>query len=202
MAGRFTQRAERVFLLAESIAKRMGHKVIGSEHLLLGLIEEGEGIAAQALRELGLDPDKISAKIIQITGINPPINGEVGLSPRVKRVIQIATEEATRQGVNYVGTEHILLGLIIEGEGIAARVLADLKVSPEKVWEQVITLLGGEAEGTPMPGSAAGNAGKTGPQSNTPTLNEFGRDLTVMAVEGKLDPVVGRENEIERVIRS
>jgi len=201
MAGRFTQRAERVFLLAESIAKRMGHKVIGSEHLLLGLIEEGEGIAAQALRELGLDPDKISAKIIQITGINPPINGEVGLSPRVKRVIQIATEEATRQGVNYVGTEHILLGLIIEGEGIAARVLADLKVSPEKVWEQVITLLGGEAEGTPMPGSAAGNAGKTGPQSNTPTLNEFGRDLTVMAVEGKLDPVVGRENEIERVIQ-
>ncbi|NLI92344.1 MAG: ATP-dependent Clp protease ATP-binding subunit [Peptococcaceae bacterium] len=201
MAGRFTQRAERVFLLAESIAKRMGHKVIGTEHLLLGLMEEGEGIAAQALRELGLDPEKISAKIIHITGINPPINGEVGLSPRVKRVIQIATEEATRQEVNYVGTEHILLGLIIEGEGIAARVLADLKVSPEKIWEQVVALLGGEAEGTPMPGSTVGNAGKNGQQGNTPTLNEFGRDLTIMAAEGKLDPVVGRENEIERVIQ-
>jgi ATP-dependent Clp protease ATP-binding subunit ClpC len=201
MAGRFTQRAERVFLLAESIAKRMGHKVIGTEHLLLGLIEEGEGVAAQALKELGLDPEKISAKIVHITGINPPINGEVGLSPRVKRVIQIATEEAARQEVNYVGTEHILLGLIIEGEGIAARVLADLKVSPEKIWEQVVALLGGETEGTPMPGSGPGTVGKNGQQGNTPTLNEFGRDLTVMAGEGKLDPVVGRENEIERVIQ-
>ncbi len=201
MAGRFTQRAERVFLLAESIAKRMGHQIIGTEHLLLGLIEEGEGIAAQALQELGLDPERISAKIIQTTGIKQPVTGEVGLSPRVKRVIQIATEEANRQGVNYVGTEHILLGLIIEGEGIAARILADLKVSPEKIWEQVISLLGGEAEGTPMPGSSAGNVGKNSQQSNTPTLNEFGRDLTVMATESKLDPVVGRENEIERVIQ-
>ncbi|RNC62765.1 MAG: Negative regulator of genetic competence ClpC/MecB [Candidatus Dichloromethanomonas elyunquensis] len=201
MAGRFTQRAERVFLLAESIAKRMGHKVIGTEHLLLGLMEEGEGIAAQALRELGLDSEKINAKIIHISGINQPIKGEVGLSPRVKRVIQIATEEASRQEVNYIGTEHILLGLVIEGEGIAARVLADLKVSPEKIWEQVVSLLGGEAEGTPMPGSAAGGGGKNGQQTNTPTLNEFGRDLTVMADEGKLDPVVGRDNEIERVIQ-
>jgi ATP-dependent Clp protease ATP-binding subunit ClpC len=174
MAGRFTQRAEKVFLLSESIAKRMGHKIIGTEHLLLGLIEEGEGIAAQALRELGLDPEKISAKILHITGLNTPIEGEVGLSPRVKRVIQLATEEANRQGVNFVGTEHILLGLIIEGEGIAARVLADLKISPEKIWEQVIAVLGGEAEGTPMPGSAAGNIGKTGQPANTPTLNEFG----------------------------
>lgn len=200
MAGRFTQRAERVFILAESIAKRMGHKIIGTEHLLLGLIEEGEGIAAKALMELGLDPEKIGAKIVQITGVKQPIDGEVGLSPRVKRVIQIATEEAARQGVNYIGTEHILLGLIIEGEGIAARVLADLKVSPEKIWEQVVALLGGEAEGTPMPGSGSA-VNKGGQQGNTPTLNEFGRDLTVMAVESKLDPVVGRENEIERVIQ-
>jgi ATP-dependent Clp protease ATP-binding subunit ClpC len=201
MAGRFTQRAERVFMIAESTAKRMGHKVIGTEHLLLALIEEGEGIAAKALKGLGLETEKISARIIHITGINPPISGDVGLSPRVKRVIQLATEEAVRQGVNYVGTEHILLGLIIEGEGIAARVLADLKVSPEKIWEQVVTLLGGEVEGTPMPGSTAGNMGKAGQQGNTPTLDEFGRDLTVMAVEGKLDPVVGRGNEIERVIQ-
>jgi len=201
MAGRFTQRAERVFILAESITKRMGHKIMGTEHLLLALTEEGEGIAAKALAQIGLEPDKIRAKITHITGVNPPVSGEVGLSPRVKKVIQLATEEAQRQGVSYIGTEHILLGLIIEGEGIAARVLADLKVSPEKIWEQVITLLGGEAEGTPMPGSPAANATKAGLPSNTPTLNDFGRDLTVMAEEGKLDPVVGRANEIERVIQ-
>ncbi len=200
MAGRFTQRAERVFLLAENIAKNMGHKIIGTEHLLLALVEEGEGIGAKALKELGLDSERISSKIIQITGVNPAVTGEVALSPRVKRVIQLATEEAARQEVNYVGTEHILLGLIIEGEGIAARVLADLKVKPEKIWEQVVTLLGGEVEGTPMPGSSTGNT-KSGQQGNTPTLNEFGRDLTVMAAEGKLDPVVGRKNEIERVIQ-
>ncbi|NLL51413.1 MAG: ATP-dependent Clp protease ATP-binding subunit [Peptococcaceae bacterium] len=200
MNRRFTQRAERVFSLSENIAKSLGHKVIGTEHLLLALIEEGEGIAAKALKELGLDFEKIKNKVIQITGTNPAISGEVGLSPRVKRVIQLSMEEAARQGVNYVGTEHILLALIIEGEGIAARVLADLKVKPEKVWEQVITLLGGEVEGVPMPGSGAVSP-KTGQANNTPTLNEFGRDLTVMAVEGKLDPVVGRENEIERVIQ-
>ncbi len=201
MAGKFTQRAERVFILAEGITKRMGHKIIGTEHLLLALTEEGEGIAAKALAQIGLEPDKIRAKITHITGVNPPVTGEVGLSPRVKKVIQLATEEAQRQGVSYIGTEHILLGLIIEGEGIAARVLADLKVSPEKIWEQVINLLGGEAEGTPMPGSPAANATKAGLPGNTPTLNDFGRDLTVMAEEGKLDPVVGRENEIERVIQ-
>ncbi|NLO97439.1 MAG: ATP-dependent Clp protease ATP-binding subunit [Peptococcaceae bacterium] len=200
MARRFTQRAERVFALAENIAKSLGHTVIGTEHILLALMEEGEGIAAKALKELGLDFERVKNKVIQITGVNPPIMGEIGLSPRVKRVIQLSTEEAARQGVNYIGTEHILLGLIIEGEGIAARVLADLKIKPEKVWEQVMALLGGEAEGIPMPGS--GPAGpKMGQASNTPTLNEFGRDLTVMALEGKLDPVIGRENEIERVIQ-
>lgn len=200
MPGRFTQRAERVFVLAESIAKRMGHKIIGTEHLLLALTEEGEGIAAKALSQVGLEPSKIRAKITHITGVNPPLEGEVGLSPRVKRVIQLATEEAQRQGVSYIGTEHILLGLIIEGEGIAARVLADLKVSPEKIWEQVISLLGGEGEGMSVPGSSAAAAGKAG-LGNTPALNEFGRDLSVQAAEGKLDPVVGRENEIERVIQ-
>ncbi|NLP43574.1 MAG: ATP-dependent Clp protease ATP-binding subunit [Peptococcaceae bacterium] len=201
MAGRFTQRAEKVFRLAENIAKRMGHKIIGTEHLLLALVEEGEGIAAKALNGLGLDAQKISSKIMQISGIGQPFAGEIGLSPRVKRVVQIATEEAARQGVNYIGTEHLLLGLVIEGEGIAARVLADLKVSPEKIWEQVMNLLGGEIDGTPPPGAGSGNAPKGGPAMNTPTLNEFGRDLTVMAAEGKLDPVVGRENEIERVIQ-
>ncbi|WP_337986695.1 ATP-dependent Clp protease ATP-binding subunit [Dehalobacter sp. DCM] len=202
MAKKFTQKAERALSLSELIAKRLGHKVIGTEHLLLALIEEGEGIAAQALHGLGLEPEKVKAKIAQIVGSGTPYEGEVALTPRVKRVMQLAAEESQRQGVNYIGTEHLLLGLIIEGEGIAARVLADLKVSPEKVWEQVIMLLGGETEGMPLPGSGGNYSNaKTGQPGNTPTLNEFGRDLTVMAFEGKLDPVVGRENEIERVIQ-
>jgi ATP-dependent Clp protease ATP-binding subunit ClpC len=156
MPGRFTQKAEQVFLLAESIAKRMGHKTIGTEHILLALLEEGESVAATALKEMGLDDEKMSNKIIQLIGINEPILGDVGLSPRVKRVIEIATEEAQRQGVNYVGTEHVLLGILIEGEGIAARVLADLKVNPEKLWEHVVALLGGETENTSVPGSSSG----------------------------------------------
>ena len=201
MPGRFTQKAEQVFLLAESITKRMGHKTIGTEHILLALLEEGESVAATALKEMGLDDEKMSGKIIQLIGINEPIVGDVGLSPRVKRVIEIATEEAQRQGVNYVGTEHILLGILIEGEGIAARVLADLKVNPEKLWEHVVALLGGESENTSVPGSGTGMTTGKNSSSNTPTLNEFGRDLTVMAQENKLDPVIGRENEIERVIQ-
>ncbi|ADY54663.1 ATPase AAA-2 domain protein [Syntrophobotulus glycolicus DSM 8271] len=201
MPGRFTQKAEQVFLLAESTAKRMGHKTIGTEHILLALLEEGEGVAATALKEMGLDEEKMSGKIIQLIGISEPIAGEVGLSPRVKRVIEIATEEAQRQGVNYVGTEHVLLGILIEGEGIAARVLADLKVNPEKLWEHVVALLGGEAENTSVPGSSPGMTGGKNVSSNTPALNEFGRDLTVMAQEKKLDPVIGREKEIERVIQ-
>ena len=198
MPGKFTHRAEKAFMLAENIAKQMGHRVIGTEHLLLALIEEGEGVAARVLTDLGLDTEKTSAKIIQLTGMSNPVTGEASISPRVKRVLQIANEEAQRQGINYVGTEHLLLGLIIEGEGIAARVLLELRISPEKVWEQIIAVLGGEAENIPAPGT-----GGIGPKSaqNTPLLNEFGRDLNVMSGEGKLDPVIGRHNEIERVIQ-
>lgn len=188
-------------MLAENTARKMGHKIIGTEHLLLALIEEGEGIAAKALKELGLDPEAIKARIMKLVGTKEPVTGEVSLSPRVKRVVQLAIEEAARQGVNYVGTEHLLLGLLAEGEGIAARVLADLKVKPEKVWEQVVTLLGGEAEGAPISPGPPGNFKGASQQGNTSTIDEFGRDLTALASEGKLDPVIGRENEIERVIQ-
>ena len=198
MKSRYTERAQRVLEIAHDEAKQMGHQFVGTEHILLGLLEEGEGIAAQALIGMGLDLDKIRGQISQIVEIGPPYIGKVGLTPRVKRVLELAQEETRRQDVNYIGTEHLLLGLIMEGEGIAAKILANLNVSPERVWKQVIKLLGGEMEETAvMTPPYAKNAGP----ANTPALNEFGRDLTAQAREGLLDPIIGREQEIERVIQ-
>ncbi|MDA8229221.1 MAG: ATP-dependent Clp protease ATP-binding subunit [Desulfitobacterium hafniense] len=201
MDGRFTEKALKVLVLAKEEAKKMGHKVVGTEHLLLGLILEGEGIAAKALVGIGVELDKVKAQIQEVAGVGQPVEGEIGFTPRVKKVLELANEEARRQGVTYVGTEHLLLGLILEGEGIAARILANVGVSPEKIWKQVIKLLGGEPEEVQMPQPGSVHAGKNMPPSNTPTLNEFGRDLTLQAKERKLDPVVGREKEIERVIQ-
>lgn len=202
MDGRFTERAQKVLILAKEQAKSMGHQVVGTEHMLLGLIQEGEGIGAKALTGMGVDSGKISEQIVQIIGVGAPYPGEVGFTPRVKRVLELASEEARRQGVNYIGTEHLLMGLIMEGEGIAARVLTNLGVSPEKLWKQVVKLLGGEPEETVASGANTGTvSGKNMASTNTPALNEFGRDLTVQAREGRLDPVIGREKEIERVIQ-
>lgn len=202
MQHRFTERAFKVLGLAQEEAKRMGHNMVGTEHLLLGLVGEGEGIAAKALKGIGVEPSKVREQIESLVGVGEPFGGEVGFTPRVKRVLELADEESRRQGVNYIGTEHLLLGLLMEGEGVAARVLLNMGVSPEKIWKQVIRMLGGEPEDVPMPsGTNNAPAGKNAGSSNTPTLNEFGRDLTQMAREGKLDPVVGRENELERVIQ-
>jgi len=203
MKGRYTERAEKVLEIAHNEAKRMGHQVVGTEHILLGLIQEGEGIAAQALIGMGLDLDKIRGQVELIAGVGQPFIGEVGFTPRVKRVLELANEETHRQDVNYIGTEHLLLGLIMEGEGIAARILANLNISPEKVWKQVVKLLGGELDESAIPGSSSNSVPSSkniGP-ANTPALNEFGRDLTLQAREGRLDPVIGREKEIERVIQ-
>ncbi|MDI6812703.1 MAG: ATP-dependent Clp protease ATP-binding subunit [Desulfitobacteriaceae bacterium] len=203
MQGRFTEKAQQVLLISQEEARRMGHKVVGTEHLLLGLIREGDGIAAKALVATGLDLEKIQLQIKQLVGVGEPFQGNVGFTPRVKRVLELANESAQRQGVNYVGTEHLLFGLIMEGEGIAARVLTNLGVSPERVWKQVVRLLGGDPDEAMLQGSPAsvGPTTKNAPPGNTPTLNDFGRDLTILALEGKLDPVVGREKEIERVIQ-
>ncbi|SDH56574.1 ATP-dependent Clp protease ATP-binding subunit [Desulfosporosinus hippei] len=201
MKGRYTERAQKVLAIAQEEAKRMGHQVVGTEHVLLGLIQEGEGIAAQALTGMNLDLAKILSQIEQITGVGQAIKGEVGFTPRVKRVLELANEEAHRQEVNYIGTEHLLLGLIMEGEGIAARILANLNVSPERVWKQVAKLLGGEFDEAAIPVSNSVPASKNAGSVNTPALNEFGRDLTLQAREGRLDPVIGREKEIERVIQ-
>ncbi|WP_088186975.1 ATP-dependent Clp protease ATP-binding subunit [Desulfosporosinus sp. FKA] len=201
MKGRYTERAEKVLMIAQSEAKRMGHKVVGTEHILLGLIQEGEGIAAQALKNLGLDLEKIRKMVEEVTGVGQPNVGAVELTPRVKKVLELANEEAHRQDVNYIGTEHLLLGLIMEGEGIAARILANLNVNPERVWKQVVKLLGGELDESAVPPSNSVPVGKNAGPANTPSLNEFGRDLTQQAREGRLDPVIGREQEIERVIQ-
>ena len=201
MKGRYTERAEKVLAIAHSEAKRMGHQVVGTEHILLGLIQEGEGIAAQALIGMNLDLDKIRSQVEQITGVSQPFKGEVGFTPRVKKVLELANEEAHRQEVNYIGTEHLLLGLIMEGEGIAARILANLNVGPERVWKQVVKLLGGELDESAIPVPNSVPTSKNAGPVNTPALNEFGRDLTLQAREGRLDPVIGREKEIERVIQ-
>ena len=201
MKGRYTERAQKVIAIAHSEAKRMGHQVVGTEHILLGLIQEGEGIAAQSLTGLGLDLAKIRDQVEQIAGVGQPLNGEVGLTPRAKKVLELANEEAHRQEVNYIGTEHLLLGLIMEGEGIAARILANLNVGPDRVWKQVVKLLGGELEEAISPANSVPSSPKNGGSVNTPALNEYGRDLTQQAREGRLDPVIGREKEIERVIQ-
>ncbi|MDR1070490.1 MAG: ATP-dependent Clp protease ATP-binding subunit [Gracilibacteraceae bacterium] len=201
MPENFTKNAQKVVGIAESIAQKMGHSVIGTEHLLLALLEEGECIAAQALRALNADPAKIKQRISTIVGKGEAFKGAVSPSPRMKRVVQIAVEEAQRQGLNYVGTEHLLLGMLMEGEGVAARILSDLKINPEKLWEQVMRVMGGEIEGLPPALGAGSYNGRGGPYGNTPALNEFARDLTIMAEERKLDPVVGRRQEIERVIQ-
>lgn len=198
MFGRFTERAQRVMLLAQEEAKRFGHNYIGTEHLLLGLVKEGEGIAARALSSLGIDAAAVREAVEMMIGKSTAMAfGEIGYTPRAKKVVELSYEEARNFGHNYVGTEHILLGLIREGEGVAARVLHDLGADLQKVRVRVMELLGGFAAAGQVPAPHKAQPKNT----NTPTLNEFGRDLNVLAKESKIDPVIGRNNEIERVIQ-
>ncbi|MFZ3171080.1 MAG: ATP-dependent Clp protease ATP-binding subunit [Carboxydocellales bacterium] len=201
MFGRFTERAQKTLALAQDEARRLNYNYVGTEQLLLGLIAEGEGIAAKALQSLGISLDSVRSEVEKIIGKGESqVKGEIGFTPRAKKVLELSFDEARRLGHNYIGTEHLLLGLIREGEGVAARVLQNLGANMDKVRNQVLRLLGGLAS----PGGGAqmgGDNHQVKQPTNTPTLNEFGRDLTEMAREGKLDPVVGRESEIERVIQ-
>jgi len=207
MSNRFTERAQRVILIAQEEAKRLNHDYVGTEHLLLGLIALGEGVAAQVMANLGVDLRRVRAEIEKIvgTGDNVMLLGEIPFTPRAKKVLELAVEEAQNMGHNYVGTEHLLLGLIREEEGVAARVLENIGVRLDVVREEVISLLGeGQSGAQGAPGGAQPPAHHQTPartKSKTPTLDEFGRDLTQMAKDGKLDPVIGRETEIERVIQ-
>lgn len=192
MFGRFTERAQKVLALAQEEAIRLGHNNIGTEHILLGLVREGEGIAAKALYALGLSSEKIQKEVEDLIGRGQDTPGSIHYTPRAKKVTELSMDEARKLGHSYVGTEHILLGLIREGEGVAARVLNNLGVSLNKARQQVLQLLGSNESGAHQGGSTA--------NANTPTLDSLARDLTVIAREGSLDPVIGRSKEIQRVI--
>ncbi|AMA07980.1 MULTISPECIES: ATP-dependent Clp protease ATP-binding subunit [Cyanophyceae] len=194
MFERFTEKAIKVIMLAQEEARRLGHNFVGTEQILLGLIGEGTGVAAKVLRSMGVNLKDARIEVEKIIGRGSGfVAVEIPFTPRAKRVLELSLEEARQLGHNYIGTEHLLLGLIREGEGVAARVLENLGVDLSKVRTQVIRMLGETAEVAAGGGSSRSN--------KTPTLDEFGSNLTQLAKDSKLDPVVGRQNEIERVIQ-
>lgn len=193
MFGRFTERAQKVLALAQEEAVRLGHNNIGTEHILLGLIREGDGIAAKALVALGLGLEKIQDEVESLIGRGQEQPTNIAYTPRAKKVIELSMDEARKLGHTYVGTEHILLGLIREGEGVAARVLNNLGISLNKARQQVLQLLGS--------GETVSSSHNAPSNVSTPTLDGLARDLTAFAKEGNLDPVIGRAKEIERVIQ-
>ena len=209
MYERFTDRARKVMQLANQEAQRFNHEYIGTEHVLLGLVKEGSGVAANVLKRLDVDLRKIRLEVEKIVQSGPDMvtMGKLPQTPRAKKVIEYAMEEARNLNHNYVGTEHLLLGLLREQEGVAAQVLMNLGLKLEDVREEVLNLLGHGVEGgeqTERSGGGGGGGGGQGQKqgkSKTPALDSFGRDLTELARQGKLDPVIGRENEIERVIQ-
>ncbi|NQU74571.1 MAG: ATP-dependent Clp protease ATP-binding subunit [Candidatus Omnitrophica bacterium] len=203
MFNRFTERARKVVLLAKEEAKRFNHDYIGTEHILLGLIREGEGVAAAVLENLGLDSEKIRLEVEKLVHAGPStvISGDIPFTPKAKKVIELAMDEARNLGHNYIGTEHLLLGLIREGEGVASQVLMNLGLDLNKVRDEVMQLLGSATPGFDVGQKAPMTPGGAPTKTKTPALDAFGRDLTMLAKQGKLDPVIGRANEIERVIQ-
>jgi ATP-dependent Clp protease ATP-binding subunit ClpC len=212
MFERFTERARKVILLAKEEARRYNHDYVGTEHILLGLLKEGKGVAAAVLNNLGLGLDKITLEIEKLVqpGPSTKINGDVPFTARAKKVIEMAMDEARNLGHNYIGTEHLLLGLIAEGEGVASQVLMNLGLDLRRVRQEVMNLLGSTTPGfdtysnmsnKPRNKFPRGKSRQQQGPNKTPALDAFGRDLTSLARENKLDPVIGREKEINRVIQ-
>nr|QUE28520.1 ClpC [Porphyrostromium boryanum] len=196
MFERFTEKAIKVIMLAQEEARRLGHNFVGTEQILLGLIGEGTGIAAQVLKSMNVNLKDARIEVEKIIGRGSGfVAVEIPFTPRAKRVLELSLEEARQLGHNYIGTEHLLMGLVREGEGVAARVLENLGVNVSSIRAEVIQMLGENSE------SSASNNGGGQSRSKTPTLEEFGSNLTQLAVEGVLDPVVGRQKEIERVVQ-
>jgi ATP-dependent Clp protease ATP-binding subunit ClpC len=196
MYGRFTEKAEKAINLSQENAVQLGHNYVGTEHLLLGLLKEGTGVAARVLQGQGVTEEKVTNEIEELIGRGSNDNKKaLDFTPRTKRVLELALVEARRLGHNYIGTEHLLLGIMREGESVAVRILMDLGVDPQKMFNDIVKMLN---EDTP---TASGVPKSASSQNNTPTLNQFGRDLTEMARETKFDPIVGRDKEIERVIQ-
>ncbi len=197
MFQRFSDRARRVVVLAQEEARMLNHNYIGTEHLLLGLIQEGEGVAAKALESMGISLEAVREQVVDIIGRgSSPPTGHIPFTPRAKKVLELSLREALQLGHNYIGTEHILLGLIREGEGVAAQVLMKLGADLDRVRNQVVQLLTGISSSS-KEGAQVGEATPTG----NLVLDQFGRNLTLLAAQNKLDPVIGREKEIERVMQ-
>ncbi len=207
MFDRFTDRAKKVMSFARQEAQKFNHEYIGTEHILLGLVQEGSGVAANVLKNMDIDLEKVRHEVEKIVKTGPSMvtMGQLPFTPRAKKVLELSMEEASQLSHNYIGTEHLLLGLIKENEGIAAQVLMNLGVKLEEVREEVLEFLGasdGGSEEDSESESIGGTPSQSGStKSKTPALDSFGRDLTELARDGKLDPVIGRENEIERVIQ-
>ena len=203
MFERFTEKAIKVIMLAQEEARRLGHNFVGTEQVLLGLIGEGTGVAAKTLKSMGVTLKDARAEVEKIIGRGSGfVAVEIPFTPRAKRVLELSWDEARQLGHNYIGTEHLLLGLIREGEGVAARVLENLGVDLNKIRSNVVKMLGeSKPQSTVSSGSSSSSSSSSGGKTKTPSLDEFGRDLTLAAQELRLDPVVGREKEIERVIQ-
>ncbi|HEX4345478.1 MAG TPA: Clp protease N-terminal domain-containing protein, partial [Solirubrobacteraceae bacterium] len=209
MFERFTERARQVVVLAQEEARTLKHNYIGTEHILLGLLREEEGLAARVLESLDITVERVRAQVVRIVGSGEEVtSGQIPFTPRAKKVLELALREALSLGHNYIGTEHILLGLVRENEGVAARILLDFDADSEKIRNEVIRMLsgpGGRRQGAGA-GTGAGSSSGSGSTSgegkkSSKLLDQFGRNLTKLAEEGKLDPVVGRETEIERIMQ-
>ncbi len=199
MFERFTERARQVVVLAQEEARTLKHNYIGTEHILLGLLREEEGLAARVLESLDITVERVRAQVVRIVGSGEEVtSGQIPFTPRAKKVLELALREALSLGHNYIGTEHILLGLVRENEGVAARILLDFDADSDKIRNEVIRMLSGP--GGRRQGQGAGSGQAEGKKSSK-LLDQFGRNLTKLADEGKLDPVVGREIEIERIMQ-
>src|SRR6202522_2793311 len=206
MFERFTERARQVVVLAQEEARTLKHNYIGTEHILLGLLREEEGLAARVLESLDITVERVRAQVVRIVGSGEEVtSGQIPFTPRAKKVLELALREALSLGHNYIGTEHILLGLVRENEGVAARILLDFDADSEKIRNEVIRMLSGPG-GRQRSGSGGGAAAGAGSaaadaKKSSKLLDQFGRNLTKLAADGKLDPVVGRETEIERIMQ-
>ncbi|MYG90538.1 MAG: AAA family ATPase, partial [Chloroflexi bacterium] len=199
---KFTERARRVLTLAQEEAQRFNHNYIGTEHLLLGLVREGDGVAAKVLSNLGVELGKVRSAVEFIIGRGDrAVLGEIGLTPRAKKVIELAVDEARRLNHHYIGTEHLLLGLVREGEGIAAGVLESLGVNLERVRAETTRILSQSGPATAGAGAGASSGSGSRSATRTPTIDQLGFDLTAAARAGRLDPVIGRSKEIQRVVQ-
>lgn len=200
MQGKFTQKAKEVIEYAQESAVNLGHNYVGTEHLLLGLSGVSESVAAKALEAQGVGVENIEEKIEEMVGPSSGTKSQpIDFTPRTKRVLEASLSEAVKMGTGYIGTEHLLLALLREPESIAVRILASLNVNPQKLYEDIMAMVGEtEMQGNAAPINTKGN--KKG-KSNTPTLDQYSRDFTSLAGENKFDPIVGRDKEIERVIQ-